>query len=101
MLVHLLVAAPAHATLIDLGNGLIYDTLQDLTWLQDTAYAGPTGTQATLAEAHAWADALVLGVRRLAPDAVVSTHGASSNGGHVRDLADAGTARMDVGPRRH
>src|SRR5688572_13647830 len=29
-----------YGTLIDYGNGLIYDTVQDLTWL-DTHYAAP------------------------------------------------------------
>ena len=35
-----LLAAPAHATLIDRGNGLLYDDVLNITWLQD-AGAGP------------------------------------------------------------
>jgi hypothetical protein len=33
----------ANATLIDRGNGLIYDTVQDITWLQDANYAQSSG----------------------------------------------------------
>jgi hypothetical protein len=47
----LLPAAPAHATLIDYGAGLIYDTVQDLTWL-DPSYAQPPHT--TWHGASAW-----------------------------------------------
>ena len=36
-------ATPAQAELIDFGGGLIYDTLQDLTWL-DPFYAAPPHT---------------------------------------------------------
>lgn len=32
----------AHATLIDRGNGLIYDDVLDVTWLQDANYANTT-----------------------------------------------------------
>jgi PEP-CTERM motif len=35
----LLSAAPARADLIDLGNGMIYDPLQDLTWMQNASVA--------------------------------------------------------------
>ena len=31
-------ATPARADLIDLGNGMIYDTVQDLTWVQDAMH---------------------------------------------------------------
>jgi hypothetical protein len=40
------VAAPARADLIDLGSGLIYDTEQDLTWLQDVMYTRTAGLDA-------------------------------------------------------
>ncbi|MCH8493928.1 MAG: PEP-CTERM sorting domain-containing protein [Idiomarina sp.] len=36
-------AASANATLIDRGNGLIYDSDQDITWLQDANYAMTSG----------------------------------------------------------
>ena len=39
-------AAPARADLINLGNGMIYDTLQDLTWMQDMAYVRTSGYDA-------------------------------------------------------
>ncbi|NOY62856.1 MAG: DUF1566 domain-containing protein [Gammaproteobacteria bacterium] len=35
--------ATAHATLIDRGNGMIYDSAQDITWLQDANYALTSG----------------------------------------------------------
>jgi hypothetical protein len=56
----------AQATLIDRGNGMIYDTDQDLTWLQDANYASTSGYNdvdglMTWHEAMTWADALVFG----------------------------------------
>ena len=58
-------ARPASATLIDLGNGMIYDTVQDLTWLQDISYARTSGADAdgnmTYDQAEAWAESLVFG----------------------------------------
>lgn len=36
-------SAAANATLIDRGNGMIYDSNQNLTWLQDTNYAKTSG----------------------------------------------------------
>ncbi len=36
-------ASTAQATLLDRGNGMIYDTVQDLTWLQDANYAQTSG----------------------------------------------------------
>lgn len=36
-------AIPAQATLINRGNGLIYDSAQNLTWLQDANYAKTSG----------------------------------------------------------
>ncbi len=56
-------AATADATLIDRGNGVIYDSDQDITWLQDANYAKTTGYAAdgrlTWDNAVAWADNLV------------------------------------------
>jgi hypothetical protein len=46
---------PVHASLIDRGNGLIYDDDLNLTWLQDANYSGLTMTWPT---AMAWADNL-------------------------------------------
>jgi hypothetical protein len=58
----LLSGAPARADLINLGNGMIYDTLQDLTWLQDARYAQTSGVDSDgklpFAEAVAWAASL-------------------------------------------
>lgn len=39
----LFILAPAQAALIDRGNGMIYDDVQNLTWLQDTRYAFTSG----------------------------------------------------------
>jgi hypothetical protein len=38
-----LVLAPAQGALLDRGNGMIYDDVTDLTWLQDTRYAHTVG----------------------------------------------------------
>jgi hypothetical protein len=38
-----MVASMAQATLFDRGNGMIYDSDQDLTWLQDANYAKTSG----------------------------------------------------------
>lgn len=48
----------SHATLIDLGGGLIYDDDYDITWLQDANYAGTTMNWSA---AVAWAEGLVFG----------------------------------------
>ena len=57
--------APAQATLIDRGGGLIYDSDQDLTWLQDANYAKTSGHDAdgamTWDAAMAWAGGLSYG----------------------------------------
>jgi hypothetical protein len=42
MLLATLLIHTAHATLIDRGNGMIYDSVQDITWLQDANLAGTT-----------------------------------------------------------
>jgi hypothetical protein len=56
------------ATLIDRGNGMIYDSDQDLTWLQDANYAKTSGHlpgrwkgNMLWEDASAWADGLVYG----------------------------------------
>lgn len=54
----LLNVVSAHAALIDRGNGLIYDSAQDITWLQDANLAVGAGNWAS---ATAWADNLVYG----------------------------------------
>jgi hypothetical protein len=58
----LLLSAPADAELIDIGNGLIYDTLQDLTWTQDPMLARTSGFDTdgrmTYATAVTWVEAL-------------------------------------------
>jgi hypothetical protein len=63
--VALLAPQPAHADLIDLKNGMIYDTVQNLTWLQDPLYARTSGAhptgQMTYAEGVAWTADLVFG----------------------------------------
>jgi hypothetical protein len=48
----------AFAGLIDRGNGMIYDDVQDITWLQDANLAGTT---MTWDEAMAWAENLEYG----------------------------------------
>lgn len=57
--------ASVHADVIDLGNGLVYDTLQDLTWLKDTHYARTSGDDAdgwmSQDDAIAWAGDLEFG----------------------------------------
>jgi hypothetical protein len=63
----LLVAMPAEAYLIDRGNGMIYDDVLDMTWLQDTNYAFSSGYNTvndgrmTHSDATVWADQLVYG----------------------------------------
>lgn len=58
-------SSSASATLIDRGNGMIYDSDQDITWLQDANYAMTSGYDADgrmgWAEAKTWADNLVFG----------------------------------------
>ncbi len=55
----------AQAALYDRGNGLIYDDVLDITWMQDANYAQTTGYDAdglmTWADANAWADQLSYG----------------------------------------
>jgi Protein of unknown function (DUF1566) len=55
----------ASAALIDRGNGLIYDTDLDITWMQDANYAQTSGYDTdgamSWSSAAAWADQLVYG----------------------------------------
>jgi sugar lactone lactonase YvrE len=55
----------SNAELIDRGGGLIYDTVLDVTWLQDANYAQTSGYDSdgrmTWNEAVAWADSLEYG----------------------------------------
>lgn len=53
----LLLALPAQATLYDRGNGMVYDSASNLTWMQD---AGSSGTLSWDA-ASAWVDQLSWG----------------------------------------
>lgn len=60
-----LFAATADATLYDRGNGMIYDSDLNITWLQDANYASTSGYDAdgamTWSQAVTWADSLVYG----------------------------------------
>jgi hypothetical protein len=55
----------AQAALIDRGNGMIYDTVLNVTWLQDVTYARTSGADAdgvfNFADANNWANSLVYG----------------------------------------
>ena len=51
------VATPVSATLIDRGSGLIYDTVLDITWLQDAGMGGFRNWN----DAVSWADTLMFG----------------------------------------
>jgi hypothetical protein len=61
----LALSTSAHATLIDRGNGMIYDSDQDITWLQDANYAMTSGYDAdgrmTWSAATTWVDNLSYG----------------------------------------
>lgn len=61
----LLLAGTAQAALIDRGGGLIYDSTQNITWLQDANYGKGSGYDVdgkmTWALAKAWANNLVYG----------------------------------------
>ena len=58
-----LCASPAHADLIVLGGGMVYDSDQDLTWMQDPWFARSSGVDAdglmTYDSARSWANNLV------------------------------------------
>ncbi|MET0066084.1 MAG: PEP-CTERM sorting domain-containing protein [Candidatus Thiodiazotropha sp.] len=53
----LILSTSANATLIDRGNGLIYDDVLNLTWMQDANYAGTLG--AANNGAMTWNDAML------------------------------------------
>ena len=59
------VSATSQAMLIDRGNGMIYDSDQDLTWLQDANYAMTSGYDddgvMNWDMALTWADGLIFG----------------------------------------
>ena len=59
------VTGSSSAALIDRGNGMIYDTVQDITWLQDANYAKTSGYDSdgrmTWSEAMTWASGLTFG----------------------------------------
>lgn len=58
-------AINAHAALYDRGNGMIYDSAQNITWLQDANYAKTSGYDAdgrmTWEQSKEWASTLVYG----------------------------------------
>lgn len=57
--------SPTHASLVDVGNGMVYDTVLDITWLQNANYAMSSGYDAdglmTWDEANTWATTLYYG----------------------------------------
>ncbi len=59
------ISGSAQATLIDRGDGMIYDDVLDVTWLQDANYAQTSGYDAdgrmTWEDANAWAAGLNYG----------------------------------------
>ena len=59
------VSSSSHAALYDRGNGLIYDDVLNITWMQDANYAQTSGYdldgQMTWADAKTWADQLSYG----------------------------------------
>ena len=69
----LALANNVNAALVDLGGGMIYDSDQDITWLQDSNYTlhhslGGHNGQMTWAQANAWAKTFTLnGNSGLAP----------------------------------
>ncbi len=60
-----LLSANAHAALIDRGNGMIYDSTLNITWLQDMNYPKTLGESASGSlyrdQAIEWADELIYG----------------------------------------
>jgi hypothetical protein len=62
-LCYLFVSLYSHAGLINRGNGLIYDDVLDITWMQNADYLRTSGFQAdgyvTKATANGWVDNLV------------------------------------------
>ena len=76
----------ANATLIDRGNGMIYDSVQDITWLQD---ANMAGTTMIWDDAVAWAGGLSVGgfndwrLFNAAPSCVLSSNCTGNELGHL------------------
>ncbi len=61
----LFAVSAAHADLIDIGGGMVYDSALDVTWQQDPNYAQTSGYDAdglmTFDEANTWAATLIHG----------------------------------------
>jgi hypothetical protein len=60
----ILSSSAVHAALYDRGNGMIYDSTQNITWLQDASYAKTSGyitvgSLMTWDQSQAWANGLV------------------------------------------
>lgn len=59
------ISMPTNAALQDRGNGMLYDTVLDVTWLQDANYAKTSGYDVdglmSLTEAKNWTENLVFG----------------------------------------
>jgi hypothetical protein len=64
-IIEMIMIAQAQAGLIDRGNGLIYDSNLNITWMQDANYAQTSGYdndgRMTWREAMSWADSLDYG----------------------------------------
>lgn len=65
VLAGLVASGAAQAALVDRGGGMLYDTVLNITWLQDANYAKTSGYDAdgrmTWGSAKTWADNLVFG----------------------------------------
>jgi hypothetical protein len=59
------ISSSSHAALYDRGNGLIYDDVLDITWMQDANYAQTSGYDSdglmSWADANTWAEQLSYG----------------------------------------
>lgn len=83
----------ANAALYDRGNGLIYDDVQDITWLQDMNYAKTSSYdddgRMNWSDAHTWVDQLSYGgfddwrLPSAGPDAIVGYEDSSSELGYM------------------
>ena len=88
------ISSSSHAALYDRGNGLIYDDVLDITWMQDANYAQTSGFDADglmyWAYANFWADQLQYGGSddwRLA----------SAKLGHIGNMCTAFDGSCDTG----
>ena len=65
LIILLFLSFNATAALYDRGNGLIYDSVSDITWLQDANYAGTSGYdidgKMSWTDANTWASNLSFG----------------------------------------